>query len=66
MTSGLTGLRVLKTTGSEFRDFFREEYTTLTDADDRISRTTIRAHWICRELTADWTTAATSDPCSVP
>ena len=55
MTSGLHGLRVLKTTGSEFRDFFRDEYTTLSDTDDRIFATTIRTHWICRELNVDWT-----------
>lgn len=36
--SGLSGLRVLKTTQSAFVDFVQDEYTTLTDAAERIFR----------------------------
>lgn len=38
MKSGLSGLRVLKTTQSAFVDFVQDEYTTLTDAAERIFR----------------------------
>lgn len=55
MSSGLFGLRVLKISGSEFRNFIRDEYTTLPETNDRILATTIQAHWGCRELLSDWT-----------
>jgi urate oxidase len=43
--SGLRDLVVLKSTGSEFKGFLRDEYTTLPDADDRILATALRAEW---------------------
>jgi len=43
--SGLTGLVVLKSTGSEFHGFQRDKYTTLPDAHDRILATSVTAHW---------------------
>ena len=43
--SGLTDLVVLMSTGSEFKDFLRDEYTTLPDADDRILATSLTAGW---------------------
>jgi urate oxidase len=43
--SGLQDLVVLKSTGSEFKGFLRDEYTTLPDADDRILATELRAEW---------------------
>ena len=43
--SGLTDLVVLTSTGSEFKDFLRDEYTTLPDADDRILATSLTAGW---------------------
>lgn len=55
MASGLTGLQVLKTTGSGFSGFLRDEYTTLSDTTDRILATAIEATWPCRQLSADWT-----------
>ncbi|HEX4146861.1 MAG TPA: urate oxidase [Pirellulales bacterium] len=55
MTSGLTGLPVLKTTGSGFSGFLRDPYTTLPDVADRILATAIEASWPCRQLDADWT-----------
>ncbi|KAH9850860.1 uricase [Lenzites betulinus] len=41
VTSGLQGLLVLKTTGSAFESFVRDEYTTLVEVDDRIFSTSI-------------------------
>lgn len=41
MTSGVRGLLVLKTTGSAFESFVRDEYTTLVEVDDRIFSTSI-------------------------
>ncbi len=43
--SGLTDLVVLKSTGSEFKGFLRDEYTTLPEADDRILATSLTARW---------------------
>jgi urate oxidase len=57
LSSGLEGLQVLKTTGSEFTEFLRDEYTTLPDATDRILATSIEASWKCRDLQANWTNA---------
>ena len=48
VTSGLQDLVVLKSTGSEFKGFLRDEYTTLPDADDRILATALRAEWTYR------------------
>ena len=45
LASGLTDLVVLKSTGSEFKGFLRDEYTTLPDADDRILATSLTAAW---------------------
>ena len=45
VVSGLRDLVVLKSTGSEFKGFLRDEYTTLPDADDRILATALRATW---------------------
>lgn len=54
MRSGLVGLQVLKTTGSGFSGFFRDQFTTLAETDDRIFATTIEASWPCADLRADW------------
>jgi len=43
--SGLTDLVLLKSTGSEFKDFLHDEYTTLPDADDRVLATSLTASW---------------------
>jgi urate oxidase len=43
--SGLTDLVVLKSTGSEFKGFLREDYTTLPEADDRVLATSLTASW---------------------
>jgi urate oxidase len=43
--AGIDNLLVLKTTGSGWADFYRDEYTTLPDSDDRILATVITANW---------------------
>ncbi len=62
MQCGFSGLQVLKTTGSGFTNFLRDEYTTLPETEDRIFATTIAANWFCLDstgkylnMTADWT-----------
>jgi urate oxidase len=56
--SGLTGLPLLKTADSAFRDFARDEFTTLADTDDRIFATRLDARWTYFVATAiDWTAA---------
>ncbi len=55
MYCGLIGVEVLKTTGSGFEHFFRDQYTTLPETDDRIFATAITACWPCKNLAADWT-----------
>ena len=43
--AGLGDLVVLKTTGSEFRGFPRDRYTTLAETDDRVLATAVTARW---------------------
>ncbi|KAA1426025.1 factor-independent urate hydroxylase [Nocardioides antri] len=43
--AGLTDLVVLKSTGSEFRGFPRDRFTTLAETDDRILATSVTATW---------------------
>jgi urate oxidase len=51
--SGLSGLVVLKTTGSAFAGFPRDRYTTLAETDDRILATAVTARWRHTEP-VDW------------
>ncbi|KAI5291316.1 hypothetical protein KEM54_005402 [Ascosphaera aggregata] len=43
--SGIKGLTVLKSTGSQFHGFVRDEYTTLGETWDRILSTDVDASW---------------------
>ena len=43
--SGLKDLVVLNSTGSEFHDFFKDEYTTLAETSDRVLATAVDARW---------------------
>jgi urate oxidase len=43
--SGITDLRVVKTTNSAFEGFIRDQYTTLPETKDRIFGTSISAVW---------------------
>ena len=45
LVSGLQGLTVLKSTGSEFHGFPRDKYTTLGETTDRILATDVTARW---------------------
>ncbi|MFF0387544.1 factor-independent urate hydroxylase [Kitasatospora sp. NPDC004615] len=45
VVSGLKDLVVLNTTGSEFRGFLKDRYTTLQEADDRLLATQVTARW---------------------
>ncbi|MGA8248044.1 MAG: urate oxidase [Nocardioides sp.] len=45
VVSGLTDLTVLKSTGSEFKGFLKDRFTTLQEADDRIMATSLTARW---------------------
>ena len=52
--AGLTGLVVLKTTGSEFWGFPRDEYTTLAETRERILATAVTARWRYASTDLDW------------
>ena len=43
--SGIEDLLILKTTGSGFEEFLRDEFTTLPETDDRIFATRLKATW---------------------
>jgi urate oxidase len=45
VVSGFTDLVVLKSTGSEFKGFLKDEYTTLQETDDRIMATSLTCRW---------------------
>jgi urate oxidase len=55
--SGLTGLVVMKSAGSEFRGFPRDRYTTLPETNDRILATSVTAWWRWTEQPGDWNQA---------
>lgn len=52
--AGLTDCTVLKSTGSEFHGFPRDQYTTLAETDDRILATSVTARWRYAELPDDF------------
>lgn len=45
VSGGIEGLQVLKSSGSGFSGFLKDEYTTLPETDDRILATTVDATW---------------------
>jgi urate oxidase len=55
--AGLTGLVVLKTTGSEFWGFPRDAYTTLAETRERILATAVTARWRYTSTDLDWDAA---------
>ena len=57
VVSGIKDLVILKSTGSEFRGFFKDRYTTLAETDDRILATSLVARWRYGEPAADWAKA---------
>ncbi|MCE6999737.1 urate oxidase [Saccharothrix sp. S26] len=54
VVSGVRDVVVLKTTGSEFHGFPRDEYTTLKETDDRILATSVTARWRYQGDGIDW------------
>jgi len=52
--SGLQDLVLLKSTGSEFKGFLTDEFTTLAEADDRILATSLVARWRHASADVDW------------
>ena len=54
VVSGLTGLTLLKSTGSEFRGYPKDRYTTLPETSDRVLATAVEAHWRYAGIGIDW------------
>jgi len=54
VVSGLNDLVVLNSTGSEFRGYLRDRYTTLRETDDRILATAVNARWRHASPDGDW------------
>jgi urate oxidase len=52
--AGIDDLVVLRTTGSAFVGFLREQYTTLPEAEDRILATAVSARWSYAEGGIDY------------
>jgi urate oxidase len=52
--AGVRELVVLKSTGSEFKGFLRDDYTTLPEADDRVLATSLTAAWRYASGEHDW------------
>jgi urate oxidase len=54
VVSGIRDLVVLKSTGSEFRGFLKDRYTTLPETDDRILATSLVARWRYDHTDVEW------------
>src|SRR5450759_3504185 len=57
VVSGITGLTLLKSTGSEFRGYRQDHYTTLPDTRDRVLATAVDARWRYAGEDVDWMAA---------
>jgi urate oxidase len=55
--AGIEGLVVLKTSGSSFTDFPRDEFTILPEAEDRILATSMTVEWRYEPVPGDTTAA---------
>ncbi|MGA2477888.1 MAG: factor-independent urate hydroxylase [Spirochaetia bacterium] len=66
VSGGIAGLEVIKTTGSGFSGFLRDQYTTLPETDDRILATSIDAVWDFPGSDADWNGAFETARRSIP
>lgn len=54
VVSGLKELTLLKSTGSEFRGYLRDEYTTLAETHDRVLATSLIARWRFARADLPW------------
>jgi urate oxidase len=54
VVSGIKDLVVLKSTGSEFHGFLKDDYTTLQETSDRILATSLVARWRYVGTDVDW------------
>jgi len=54
VVSGLRDLILLKSTGSEFAGFLRDQYTTLAETHDRVLATSLIARWRHTYPEGDW------------
>jgi urate oxidase len=54
VVSGLTDLVVLNSTDSEFRGYVKDEYTTLSETQDRILATAVTAQWRHTSASSNW------------
>ena len=52
--SGVSGLIVLKSTGSEFHGFPDVPYTSLVETDDRVMATSVSARWVYTTIDLDF------------
>jgi urate oxidase len=57
VVSGLKDLVLLKSTGSEFWGYLRDEYTTLKETHDRVMATSLLARWRYQGDEVDWAKA---------
>lgn len=55
--SGIENLAILKSAGSGFADFPRDEFTTLAETNDRILATRLTAAWVFERAPADYARA---------
>jgi urate oxidase len=57
VVSGLAGLTLLKSTGSEFWGYPKDRYTTLPETRDRVLATAVDARWRYTQADIDWAEA---------
>lgn len=54
VVSGVRDLTMLKSTGSEFSGYLKDEYTTLAETRDRVLATSLTARWRYAEIDLPW------------
>jgi urate oxidase len=54
VVSGVRDLTMLKSTGSEFRGYLKDEYTTLAETHDRVLATSLTARWTYAGIDLPW------------
>src|SRR5438876_11110602 len=54
VTAGIERLPLVKTADSAFRGFYRDNFTTLPEVDDRIMATDLTAEWLYAGVEVNW------------